>query len=145
MLAGPFFSSPALTRVTMPSAAPRPCTYPGCGQLVHGGSRCEQHRRLHTGAFGDGARGSRHERGYGTEWDKTRRRILGRDAGVCQHCLRESGLVHAGNEVDHIVNKAEWKRRHGTLDGVDDDDNLQTICRDAHRLKTQAEARRGKA
>lgn len=103
---------------------------------MHGGSRCEQHRRLHTGAFGDKARGSRHERGYGTEWDKTRRRILERDAGICQQCLRDHGLVHAGSEVDHIVPKAEG--------GTDDDDNLQTICRDAHRMKTQAEARRGK-
>lgn len=73
---------------------------------------------------------SRHERGYGTAWSKLRLRILARDKHLCQPCLRK-GIVHPGNEVDHIVPKAKG--------GTDDESNLQAICREAHREKTTIE------
>lgn len=118
----------------MPQAAPRPCTQVGCGVLVRDGTgRCEAHK-VAAGAFADRRRGSRHERGYGTAWDKQRKRILQRDGGICQACL--PGAVHAGTEVDHRIPKAEG--------GTDDDSNLQTICRVAHKAKTAAEAARGR-
>ena len=81
--------------------------------------------------FSDLRRGSRHERGYGSAWDKTRARIMMRDGGICQPCLK-LGSVHPGTEVDHRTPKAQG--------GTDDDDNLQTICKDAHRAKTVVEA-----
>lgn len=81
--------------------------------------------------FADRRRGSRHERGYGAAWDRLRARILRRDAGICQPCLRD-GHVHQGNEVDHKTPK--W------LGGTDDDENLQTICKPRHQAKTAAEA-----
>lgn len=121
----------------MPQAAPKPCSAPGCGVLVRdGSSRCEAHKVV-AGRWADAHRGSRHERGYDAAWVRRRARILKRDAGICQHCKREHGFVHAGTEVDHIVPKAEG--------GSDDDANLQTICRDAHRAKTAAEAARGRS
>ena len=122
----------------MPTAAPRPCTAPGCGVLVHDGSRCQAHKIV-AGKFADSRRGSRHERGYGSAWDKIRERILRRDGGICQPCLAD-GIVHYATHVDHKVNKAEWKRLHGTLAGVDDDSNLQAINGDCHRRKTAGEA-----
>jgi 5-methylcytosine-specific restriction protein A len=73
---------------------------------------------------------SRHERGYGTEWDKTRLRILERDSHLCQPCLKE-GRVHVGNQVDHRIPKAKG--------GTDDDDNLQAINGDCHKAKTALE------
>lgn len=91
--------------------------------------------KVRPGSFGDKLRGSRHERGYGTAWDKLRQRVLLRDGGICQHCLHESGAVHVGTEVDHRVPKAQG--------GTDDELNLQTICSAAHRVKTQAETRGG--
>lgn len=115
-------------------SAPKPCSQ--CGVLVSDGTgRCSAHK--HVGRFGDRRRGSRHERGYGTAWEKTRTRILQRDGNICQHCLRETGAVHPGNEVDHIVPKAQG--------GSDSDDNLQTICTPAHREKTQREAIQARA
>lgn len=126
----------------MPQAAPRPCTYPGCGRLVRGGSRCEAHK-VREGSFADKRRGSRHERSYGSDWDKRRVEILQRDKGLCQVSLRK-GLVVPATQVDHIINKAEWRRRFGTLDGVDDPTNLQAISAAEHRLKTQAEAAQGR-
>lgn len=115
----------------MPYAAKRPCTYPGCGVLVVGGSRCEEHRRVATQRFADRERGTRQQRGYGAEWDRTRKRIMTRDGGICQPCLRE-GPLHQGHEVDHKIPKSQG--------GTDDDSNLEVICRRRHREKTAREA-----
>lgn len=82
----------------------------------------------------DAIRGSRHQRGYGAEWDRTRKRILDRDEGLCQPCLR-AGRASAGTQVDHIVPKSQG--------GSDDDGNLQTICPECHRAKTARESRGG--
>lgn len=95
--------------------------------------------KVKAGSFADKARGSRQARGYGADWDKRRERIRRRASGLCEPCLR-IGIVHQGHACDHITSKAEWQRLHGTLDGVDDDSNLQWINRDCHRIKTLAEA-----
>lgn len=83
------------------------------------------------GTFADAHRGSRHERGYGSAWDKMRLRILARDAGLCQPC-QAGGRVTVGNIVDHITPKA--------IGGTDDAGNLQCICRECHADKTAREA-----
>jgi 5-methylcytosine-specific restriction enzyme A len=74
-------------------------------------------------------RKSRHERGYGTAWEKLRKRILARDRHLCQACLPKR--VTAANEVDHIVPKAKG--------GTDDESNLRAICTPCHRAKTAAD------
>lgn len=126
----------------MPQAAPKPCTR--CGTLVRDGSaRCEAHKVVDTGRFGDTRRGSRHERGYGSSWDKLRLVVLARDAGVCQPC-KAQGVLHEGTHVDHKVGKAEWQRRHGSLAGVDALDNLQAINAECHKGKTAREAQQGR-
>ena len=76
-------------------------------------------------------KGSRHERGYGSAWVKTRARILKRDGYLCQTCLA-NGRPTKAEQVDHIKAKAKG--------GTDDDDNLQAICQDCHQAKTQEEA-----
>ena len=121
----------------MPSAAPRPCRHPGCGQLVRDGSGyCQAHQAdRKVGKFADSRRGSRHERGYGTEWEKQRKRILARDKGLCQAHLRQ-GRYRPANHVDHIVPKFEG--------GRDDDDNLRSLCKDCHDAKTAEEAKRAR-
>jgi 5-methylcytosine-specific restriction protein A len=73
------------------------------------------------------SRTSRHARGYGTEWNKLRLRILERDKYLCQSCLR-TGRVTAANIVDHIKPKAQG--------GTDDEENLEAICRPCHDDKT---------
>lgn len=88
-----------------------------------------------AGKFADERRGSRHERGYGSEWEKTRKRILARDKGLCQPCLR-AGRVSIARQVDHVTPKSEG--------GTDDDDNLQAICKPCHQVKTAEEAKRGR-
>ena len=83
--------------------------------------------------WADQRRGSRHQRGYGTEWDRKRKQVLQRDASLCQPHLRIGVTVPGCREVDHIVNKARG--------GGDGEANLQTICRACHAAKTAAEAR----
>ncbi|MBC7599705.1 MAG: HNH endonuclease [Polaromonas sp.] len=117
----------------MATSAPKPCTHPGCSVLVRDGSgRCAKHPPANR--FADKRRGTRHERGYGTVWDKVRELIMRRDGGICQPCL-QSRTVTLAHAVDHIVPKAEG--------GTDDPANLQAICRPCHAAKTAEEARRG--
>ena len=80
----------------------------------------------------DSVRGSRHQRGYGTAWERTRARILRRDGGLCQPC-QSDGHVTGATEVDHIVPKAQG--------GGDNDENLQAICIECHSAKTARESR----
>lgn len=126
----------------MPNAAPRPCSQPGCGTLVRDGtSRCPAHKKPAPWSFADPARGSRHERGYGTDWVKRRERILQRDCGLCQECKRQGRLKAVGDKpysayVDHIIPKFEG--------GTDDDSNLETLCRTCHTEKTNREKNRGR-
>ena len=75
---------------------------------------------------------SRHERGYGSAWDKIRPSILQRDLFLCQACKRQGRLTPA-KDVDHITPKAQG--------GIDDPDNLQSLCRSCHIKKTREENR----
>lgn len=77
------------------------------------------------------SRESRHARGYGTAWDKLRKRILQRDRDLCQPCLAK-GHVKPASQVDHIKPKAKG--------GTDADDNLQAICTPCHEAKTITDA-----
>lgn len=72
--------------------------------------------------------------------------VLERDGGVCQcETCKLIDRVRLATEVDHIISKAEWLRIHGSLDGVDDDSNLQAINADCHKAKTAREAARARA
>lgn len=59
-----------------------------------------------------------------------RERVLKRDKGLCQLCLR-GGVVREAKTVDHIIPKA-----HG---GTDADSNLQSLCWPCHKAKTARE------
>lgn len=75
--------------------------------------------------------GNRHARGYGSAWERLRKRVLRRDKYLCQiqtHCEGR-----AANEVDHRVPKAAG--------GTDEPDNLQAACSRCHKAKTAQERR----
>lgn len=76
-------------------------------------------------------RGSASERGYGWAWQKLRDRIMARDHGLCQPCLRR-GAVSLAKAVDHVTPKDQG--------GDDSPANLQAICDPCHKAKTAAEA-----
>ena len=118
----------------MPNAAPKPCRHPGCGKLVRDGSGfCADHQRPRPGSFADKSRGTRHERGYGSAWDRLRKIVMQRDAGLCQPC-KEDGRITVATMVDHIKPKAEG--------GTDDLENLRAICKVCHAKKTDVEKNR---
>lgn len=86
---------------------------------------------------------SRHERGYGAEWVRLRTKIMQRDCGLCQMC-RKAGRVTVAYAVDHIISKANALRMKWTPEQVDDESNLQAICRPCHDTKTEAEQGKSK-
>lgn len=83
---------------------------------------------------------SRHVRGYGAEWDRTRARILKRDSYLCQcdECKAHHRITEA-NEVHHIVSKAKAKARNWTDKQIDDDSNLTSLNGECHKRITHAE------
>ena len=121
----------------MPTAPARPCKHQGCSALVRDGSGyCAAHEAdRKAGTFADTRRGTRHERGYGTKWDKLRKVILRRDKGLCQVCLA-GGKYRPAKQVDHIRAKSQG--------GTDAEDNLQSICVECHQAKTANEAAAGR-
>jgi 5-methylcytosine-specific restriction protein A len=84
---------------------------------------------------------SRHERGYGSQWDKVRLEILARDHGLCQCAQCQDGvkLPRPATEVHHIVSKARAKQMRWTQQQVDDPSNLQAINSECHKRITLAE------
>jgi 5-methylcytosine-specific restriction protein A len=78
------------------------------------------------------SRASRHERGYGSQWDKLRLAVLQRDMYLC--CCDECaklGRIRPATEVDHYIPKAKL--------GTDSLDNLRAINAKCHKAKTDRE------
>lgn len=117
----------------MPKRPKSICRQPGCSALTDAPGYCAKHAGQSSG-WAKTSKGKTTERGYGWAWQKRRERILLRDCGLCQVCRKE-GRVKEATDVDHIVQKADG--------GTDDDDNLQSICRDCHKAKTAADRGRG--
>ncbi len=115
----------------MPKAAPKPCTYPGCGVLVRDGSgRCDQHKRAEARAL-DERRGSSAARGYGGAWQKARAGFL-RSHPLCVRHQERGELVPAV-VVDHIP------PHKGDTDLFWSRTNWQALCKRCHDVKTATE------
>jgi 5-methylcytosine-specific restriction protein A len=114
----------------MPIAAPRPCTYPGCGVLVRGGARCEAHRRAETKRL-DADRGTSSQRGYGYKWQRAREAYL-QAHPLCVRCAAKDRVV-AATVVDHII------PHKGDMTLFWNSGNWQPLCKPCHDLKTATE------
>ena len=84
-----------------------------------------------------GNRGTRHERGYGREWERLRAVVLkvnkqGRPTALCRLCLERENRPTPATDCDHIIPKHK--------NGPDEIGNLQPLCRSCHDEKTQKEA-----
>jgi len=112
-----------------PWAQPRPCTYPGCGELTHS-RRCDLHKDVEKKAA-DLRRGSAASRGYGGRWEKARRTFLSQNP-LCAECARQ-GRTTMAEVVDHI------QPARGNQDLFWDRDNWQSLCARHHSMKTDRE------
>jgi len=100
----------------MPARALRPCTQPGCGELVSHG-RCSKH------AYPDRS-GPTNPKYLRKAWRELRAAKLRADP-LCVECYAQ-GIVTPATHVDH---------RDGD-DGNDAWDNLQSLCAPCHSRKT---------
>ncbi len=113
----------------MPTAAPRPCTHPGCGRLVHDGSgRCALHPKAAWAKSPAAAK-----RITGRALQRLRAELFAREP-LCRACVA-LGVVRLATERDHIVPLEEG--------GRDDEANVQPLCIDCHDTKSKAERARG--
>lgn len=116
----------------MARTAPRPCTAPGCGKLVHDGSgRCEAHKLPAWGKRANVAK-----RITGRRLQAMRKELFEREP-LCRACrLKPHPMFTVATQRDHIRSLEEG--------GTDTDDNVQPLCHDCHREKSLAEALRGR-
>jgi len=118
----------------MPSAAPRPCTYPGCGTLVRDGTgRCIKHTRAEAKQL-DRQRGTANERGYTYAWQRARESFL-RDHPLCEcpDCDAGRKRVTAASVVDHKI------PHRGNMVLFWDRTNWQAMSKPCHDKKTATE------
>ena len=127
-LGGVFFCLPAVL-LPMPTAAPRPCSHPGCGVLVRDGSgRCAKHPKQSWAKKPTAAK-----RITGRKLQQLRKDLFEREP-LCRPCYRK-GVVTLATMRDHVVSVEEG--------GSDTDDNVQPICKPCHDVKSEAERARG--
>jgi len=114
----------------MPWAPKKPCTHPGCRELVTRGERhCEAHRKERQNA--ETARRGPGSRAFykSAAWLKARAAYLARHP-VCQ---ADAGCDEPATEVDHIV---EMSAGGAALD----DANFVGLCKPHHSQKTARQA-----
>jgi len=111
----------------MPKLHPKPCTKGGCTKYATKNSLCDDHQYKAWDHKGK----SRHERGYGNDWEKARKNALLRDEYMCQECKKE-GVYTRAVEVDHIKPKF--------LGGDNSLSNLSSLCHNCHLIKTKRES-----
>ena len=107
----------------MPKAALKPCSHPGCTELVQSGSLCAAHRRQR-----EQERGSAGARGYDYEWRKIRDAFLLNPPVCCDPYGRHRGRGIRAVHVDHKVPLSQG--------GTNAESNLQGLCTSCHSFKT---------
>lgn len=123
----------------MPSAAPKPCRHPGCGQLSRDSSGlCAKHmpierervekRNKERQREYDKTRGTASQRGYTSKWQKARETFLSNNP-LCSKCQSE-GRVTPATIVDHI------RPHKGDQAMFWDTSNWQPLCKKCHDQKT---------
>lgn len=122
----------------MPARPKSICRRVGCGATIALPGFCERHKTESVGWNRTHQGKTSTERGYGSKWRKVRERVMLRDCGLCQICIR-AGVIRSASEVDHITNKATARAAGWTEEQIDDETNLQAVCSPCHKTKTLTE------
>lgn len=115
----------------MPWKPNRPCSHPGCPELV-GGRFCEQHAKEEARRYEKYDRDPNRKKMYGSRWKKIRDRYIAAHP-LCEECLKED-KVTAAEEVHHI----KPLRQGGTHAG----ENLMALCKPCHSRISAREGER---
>ena len=126
----------------MPNKPMKICNHPGCTNFIYGNNKyCSIHKKLHiddSKIYNEKYNETRDEIDdiyYSTKWRKLRKWFIDKNP-ICAECLKND-LIVAAEIVDHIVE---------VRDGGDffDIDNLQSLCRHCHNIKTAKEREKRK-
>lgn len=117
----------------MPWKPKRPCSHPGCPELVEG-RFCEKHAKEETRRYEKYDRDPNSKKMYESRWRKIRDRYITTHP-LCEQCLKEERVTVA-EEVHHIK-----PLRQG---GTHVDENLMALCKPCHsRISAQGGERWG--
>lgn len=105
----------------MPWKPKRPCSHPGCPELVDG-RYCEKHTKEEQRHYNKYDRDPESNKRYGRRWRKIRDRYIFAHP-LCEQCFKEE-RVTAAEEVHHIKPLAAG--------GTHDDENLMSLCKSCH-------------
>ncbi len=115
----------------MPRKPKRPCSFPGCPELVEG-RYCEKHQREVDRHYNRHQRDPKTAKRYGRRWRKIRKAFLTAHP-LCEECKKQGKFTPA-EEVHHITPLSEG--------GTHDYKNLMALCKSCHSRITAKEGGR---
>jgi len=115
----------------MPYKPKRPCSHPGCPELVDG-RFCEAHAKQETRRYEKYDRDPASHKRYGRTWSKIRDRYISAHP-LCGQCLKHD-VMTAAEEVHHIKPLAQG--------GTHAEENLMSLCKSCHSRITAREGGR---
>lgn len=105
----------------MPSKPKRPCSHPGCPELVDG-RFCKKHEKEYNRNYEKYKRDPKTHKRYGKAWRAIRKRYVA-EHPLCEMCLKENRMTKV-EEVHHILPLSRG--------GTNDEDNLMSLCKSCH-------------
>lgn len=115
----------------MPKKPKRPCSFPGCPELVDG-RYCEKHKQEVDRHYNKYKRDPETRKFYGRSWRKIRKAFITAHP-LCEEC-KKHGRFTPVEEVHHIKPMSEG--------GTHDWDNLMSLCKSCHSRITAKEGGR---
>lgn len=105
----------------MPRRPKRPCSHPGCPELVEG-RFCKAHEKAYNQLYEKYRRDPKTHKRYGRVWKKIRARYI-KEHPLCEMCLKETKAILA-EEVHHVLPLSRG--------GTHDERNLMSLCKSCH-------------
>lgn len=115
----------------MPKKPKRPCSYPGCPELVDD-RYCEEHKREVNRHYNRHQRDPETSKRYGRRWRKIRKTYITAHP-LCEECKKQGKFTPA-EEVHHIKPLSDA--------GTHSYENLMSLCKSCHSTITAKEGGR---